>query len=70
MLSEGRLVMEGTPKEVFNERALLEQSRLDAPAYVKLRDDLLSAGLPIAQEAMTCDDLADELSRIFIAQPR
>ncbi|MEA4869737.1 MAG: energy-coupling factor transporter ATPase [Christensenella sp.] len=70
VLSEGRLVMEGTPKEVFNERALLEQSRLDAPAYVKLRDDLLSAGLPIAQEAMTCDDLADELSRIFIAQPR
>lgn len=62
VLSEGRLVMEGTPKEVFNERALLEQSRLDAPAFVKLRDDLLAAGLPIANEAMTCDDLADALS--------
>ena len=65
VLSEGRLVMEGTPKEVFNERALLEQSRLDAPAFVKLRDDLLAAGLPIAQEAMTCDELADELSRVY-----
>lgn len=63
VLSEGRLVMEGTPKEVFNERKLLEESRLDAPAFVKLRDELIAAGLPVSHEAMTCDSLADELSR-------
>lgn len=67
VLSEGRLVMEGTPKEVFNERTLLEESRLDAPAFVKLRDELLAAGLPISHEAMTCDSLADELSRVLKA---
>jgi energy-coupling factor transport system ATP-binding protein len=67
VLSEGRLVMEGTPKEVFNERALLEKSRLDAPAFVKLRDELITAGLPISHEAMTCETLADELSRAFHA---
>ena len=61
VLSEGRLVMEGTPKEVFNERALLEESRLESPAFVKLRDELITAGLPISHEAMTCDALADEL---------
>ncbi len=61
VLSEGRLVMEGTPKEVFNERTLLEESRLDAPAFVKLRDELLAAGLPISHDAMTCDSLAQEL---------
>ena len=65
VLSEGRLVMEGTPKEVFNERALLEESRLESPAFVKLRDELITAGLPISHEAMTCDALADELSRTF-----
>ena len=63
VLSEGRLVMEGTPKEVFNERVLLEESRLDAPAFVKLRDELIAAGLPISHEAMLCDPLADEISR-------
>ncbi len=68
VLSEGRLVMEGTPKEVFNERALLEESRLDAPAFVKLRDELISAGLPITHEAMTCDSLAEELGRAFVAK--
>ena len=67
VLSEGRLVMEGTPKEVFNERAMLEESRLDAPAFVKLRDELLAAGLPISHESMTCDSLADELSRALKA---
>ncbi|HML67511.1 MAG TPA: energy-coupling factor transporter ATPase [Clostridia bacterium] len=67
VLSEGRLVMEGTPKEVFNERALLEESRLDAPAFVKLRDELLAAGLPISHEAMSCEALADELSRVLKA---
>ena len=65
VLSEGRLVMEGTPKEVFNERALLEDSRLESPAFVKLRDELIAAGLPISHEAMTCEALADELSRTF-----
>ena len=51
VLSEGRLVMEGTPKEVFNERAMLEESRLDAPAFVKLRDELLAAGdIPLLEE--------------------
>ena len=68
VLSEGRLVMEGTPKEVFNERALLEESRLDAPAFVKLRDELISAGLPITHEAMTCDSLAEELGRVFVTK--
>ena len=65
VLSDGRLVMEGTPKEVFNERVLLEESRLDAPAFVKLRDELIAAGVPVSHEAMTCDSLADELSRVL-----
>ena len=67
VLSDGRLVMEGTPKEVFNERVLLEESRLDAPAFVKLRDDLIAVGVPVSHEAMTCDSLADELSRVLLS---
>ena len=65
VLSEGRLVMEGTPVEVFNERKLLEESRLEAPAYVQLRDELIAAGLPVLPDAMTCDALANELGRLL-----
>ena len=67
VLSQGRLVMEGTPKEVFNERALLEESRLDAPAYIKLRDELIAAGIPISREAMSCEALADELKNVLVS---
>jgi len=67
VLSDGRLVMEGTPQEVFNEHALLDESRLEAPAYVQLRDRLISAGLPVSQNAMTCNALADELARVLSA---
>lgn len=56
---------EGTPKEVFNERALLEESRLESRIGGKLRDELIAAGLPVSHEAMACDALADELSRTF-----
>ena len=65
VLSEGRLVMEGTPVEVFNERTLLEESRLEAPAYVQLRDELIAAGLPVSPTAMTCDALADDLGHLL-----
>lgn len=68
VLSEGRLVMEGTPHEVFNQRELLEKSRLEAPAFVQLRDDLLANGLPVSQSAMVCEELADSLAPILRAQ--
>lgn len=68
VLAEGKLVMEGTPEEVFNERALLEKSRLEAPAFVQLRDELIAAGLPIRQTSMTCDEIADDLSNLFSSE--
>jgi energy-coupling factor transport system ATP-binding protein len=67
VLAEGKLVMEGTPEEVFNERALLEKSRLEAPAFVQLRDELSAAGLPVRHEAMSCENIADDLARLFAA---
>jgi len=66
VLSEGRLVMEGTPQEVFNQRELLEKSRLEAPAFVQLRDDLLTAGLPVSSNAMACEELAESLAPILL----
>jgi len=68
VLAEGNLVMEGMPEEVFNERALLEKSRLEAPAFVQLRDELSAAGLPVRRDAMTCDAIADDLGHLIAAK--
>lgn len=64
VLSEGKLAMEGAPREIFNERALLERCGLEAPAFVRLRDHLIAAGLPISRAAMTCEELGEELCRL------
>ena len=42
-----------------------QRAWLCPPCEDHTRDDLLAAGLPIAQEAMTCDELANELSRVY-----
>ena len=58
ILSGGRLVMEGPPREVFAERELLREYGLDAPLYVQMRDTLADAGLPVAGNPMTCEELS------------
>ncbi len=65
VMADGRLVMEGTPQEVFNQRELLGKSRLEAPAFVQLRDGLLAAGVPVSESAMTCEALADSLAGVL-----
>lgn len=57
VLNNGRLAASGTPREIFAQRALLSQCGLDAPAYVKLRDALIAAGMPILGEPLHCSEL-------------
>ncbi len=69
VLADGHLVMEGTPEEVFNEPEMLRKCRLEAPAFVELRNALQTAGMPLAQSVMTCDTLAEGIAASLGAQP-
>ena len=42
MFSNGKIVALGTPKELFNDRALIEESGLDVPVTAYLKDELSS----------------------------
>ncbi len=66
VMAKGRLIMDGTPREVFTERELLREHGLDAPAYVQLRDELAAAGLPIRDAVMTDEELAGEICRLYL----
>ena len=46
VMSQGRVVMEGTPKEVFSKTQQVRSLRLDVPQAAELRDELVKAGLP------------------------
>ena len=65
VLNDGRLAASGTPREIFGRRALLNECGLDAPAYVKLRDALADAGMPIAGAPLRCGELCKAICNAF-----
>ena len=49
VMSEGRVVMEGTPRQVFSQADKLHSLHLDVPQAVELRDELVKAGVPMPE---------------------
>lgn len=58
IMAGGKLVMEGTPREVFAERQLLRAKGLDAPLFVQMRDALTESGMPLEGSPMDCEELS------------
>ena len=47
VMSRGRIVMEGTPEQVFSQTERLHGYHLDVPQAAELRDELVKAGIPM-----------------------
>ena len=61
VMSEGRVVMQGTPKEIFSQEESLNALRLELPAVTKLATKLKRAGVPLPDGILTAKELADAL---------
>ncbi len=61
-LKDGRLVADGTPKEVFKNRELVEDIGLDVPCATRLRDKLASRGIELSNDIVTMAELCQELA--------
>lgn len=64
VMDKGKLVMTGTPREVFSQVERLKKLRLDVPQVTELAYELKKAGLPIRDGILTNKELVDELVRI------
>jgi len=64
VMDKGKIVMSGTPKEVFSQIELLKDLRLDVPDVTMLAYRLRQAGVPIPRGILTQEELVDELVRI------
>lgn len=63
VMNEGEIILEGVPKEVFQEKELLESVKLDVPFAVKASYELKQRGL--LKEVVTNDEeLMDELCKL------
>jgi len=64
VMDGGRVVMEGTPKEVFARTEELKGYRLDVPQVTELAWELKKAGVPLSDGILTIDDFVDEILAI------
>ena len=64
VMDDGKLVMEGTPKEVFSKVDKLKELRLDVPQATLVAHELQQRGIPLSDGILNNEELVDELCRL------
>lgn len=64
VMDQGKVEMEGTPKEVFSQVERLKKLRLDVPQVTLLAYELKKKGIPLPDGILTIDELVQALKRI------
>ena len=65
VMSEGKIVMEGTPKEVFSQVDKLRELDLDVPQSTELCHEMTRAGMPMPDDVIDVESCAEELYRFL-----
>ena len=65
VMNAGRIVMEGTPEQIFAQTERLHSYHLDVPQAAELRDALEEIGLPAPRQIITPDAAADWLYELL-----
>ena len=64
VMEKGKIVMDGTPREIFSRVDELKAHRLDVPQATLVADELQKAGVPIPSGILTRDELVDEIMKL------
>ena len=64
VMDGGKLVMVGTPRQIFTQVEMLKSMRLDVPQVTELAYELKKAGLPIKDGIIRNEELVEELKRL------
>lgn len=62
VMDQGKLVMEGNPRQIFSQVEMLKKLRLDVPQVTELAYELKMSGVPIKDGILTNQELIDELA--------
>lgn len=63
-LKDGKLIADGTPKEVFSNRKLIEETGLDVPCATRISDMLIARGIDLPRDIISMDELCLKLAEI------
>ena len=64
VMEKGKIVMDGTPRDIFFFFFELKEHRLDVPQATLVADELRSAGVPIPQGILTRKELVDAIMSV------
>ena len=64
LMDSGKLVMDGSPREVFQNVELLKEYRMDVPLITELAHKLQKNGFPIEKTILTKEELEEELFKL------
>lgn len=68
VMDNGKIVMDGAPREIFSRVRELKQYRLDVPQVTELADELAEAGLPLSRGILSRKELLEQLVPYMKAQ--
>lgn len=64
VMDDGKLVMSGTPREIFSQVEKLKRLRLDVPHVTELAYELQKEGVPLKNGILTSEEFTEELIRV------
>ncbi len=65
VMNKGKVVLTGTPKEVFKEVDILEEIGLGVPQVTYLMKELIKKGFDVSDEAYTIEQAKEEILKFF-----
>lgn len=64
VMDHGKVVMQGTPRQIFSDVDMLKEYRLDVPQVTLLAHELKESGLDVPDGVLTTGELVDALCRL------
>lgn len=63
VMDSGKLIMQGTPREIFSQVEKLKELRLDVPQVTELAYELKQSGIPLIDGILTKEELIEQLKK-------
>lgn len=65
VMDDGKIVLDGTPREVFSNVEKIKSLGLDVPQVTELAYELRKSGVDIKNDVLTVDECFEEIKRLF-----
>lgn len=70
VMDDGKVIMDGIPKEIFSRVKELKEHGLDVPQATELAFELKEAGMPLTEGILSRQELVEQLTALLSDENR